>query len=186
MRSGVEVGIDEDVELLRQAQDEPAGEAFRALYERHAPSVLAFLVGLTGDRALADDLLQESFFRVHQHLDRFDPTRPFRPWLLQIARNGALNALRSRKKAVADGAERAASDRVPSQAATAEARAVTRAALDAIDDDERALLLQRHGLGLSLEAMAGSWGCTDRTIRNRLHAAADSLLRALLAQGGRP
>lgn len=185
MGSGVDVAIDEDVELLRRAQDEPAGEAFRALYERHAPSVLAFLVGLTGDRALADDLLQESFFRVHQHLDRFDPARAFRPWLLQIARNAALNALRSKKR-VAEGAERAASDRVPWQAATAEARAVTRAALDAIDDDERALLLQRHGLGLSLEAMAGSWGCTDRTIRNRLRAAADSLLRALLAQGGHP
>lgn len=180
----------DDAALLSRAADDPGGAAFRVLYERHAGPVFRFLLGLTHDRGLAEDLLQESFFRVHQHLDRIDPARELRPWLFQVARNAALNQLRARKKLIEAGEResRPGSDRVPALAAKDEQVASTREALERLDDEERALLLQRHGLGLKLEELAASWGCTERTIRNRLHAASASLLRAMVGtrnEGGR-
>lgn len=179
-----------DARLVSLAREDPSGPAFRALYERHRDDVHRFLVRLLDDRALADDALQETFFRVYWHLDRFDPARAFRPWLLQIARNAGVNALRARRKGVepppdAASLERATSDRVPRQVAEDEHARAAREALETLDDEDRALLVLRHALGLKLTEIAESLGCTERTVRNRLHAAVERLTRALL-EGGRP
>lgn len=171
--------------VLRARKGEPG--AFRELYRRHREPVLSFLARLTGDPPAAEDLLQETFLRVHQHLDRYEPRQAFPPWLFRIARNLALNALASRKKPGRETAEEAAqgaasSDRVPRLAAAQESERAARAALDALSPETRALLLQRHGLGMKLEELASSWDVNERTIRTRLQAAVDQLTRALLAQ----
>jgi RNA polymerase sigma-70 factor (ECF subfamily) len=179
----------DDAALLERARADPTGEAFRAFHERHAPALFRFLLAFTGDRPLAEDLLQEAFFRTYQHLESFDPARPAWPWLLSIARNAAVSALRSRKRGhVEVDPELAArgAGSVPGQVADDELAHAARGALSALQDEQRALLLQRHGLGLRLEVLATAWGCTERTIRNRLHAAADALLRALLLRAPRP
>jgi RNA polymerase sigma factor (sigma-70 family) len=177
-----------DGELLRLTRG-PAGDAaFRELYRRHRPPVLGFLQRLLRDAAAAEDALQETFLRVHQHLDRHDPARPFRPWLFRIARNVGLDALASGRKpgraTAGDARPASTSDRVPLDAARSESRDATREALDALPDDTRALLLQRHGLGLSLEELASSWDLNERTIRTRLQKAVDELTQALLARRG--
>lgn len=174
-----------DRELLRLAREAPGGEAFKELYRRHREPVRGFLSRLLDDPDAAEDVLQETFLRVHQHLDRYDPAQPFRPWLLRIARNLGLNALQSRRKAgraSAGDADPAASDRVPREAAGREARGDARLALQSLPDDVRALLLQRHGLGMKLEELASSWGVNERTIRTRLQGAVDQLTQALLAR----
>jgi RNA polymerase sigma-70 factor (ECF subfamily) len=62
-------------------------EAFDAIYDRHRPRVFAFLARLSGDRTLAEDLLQETFVRLAQKASDLDPaTRPL-PWLFTVARN---------------------------------------------------------------------------------------------------
>lgn len=176
-----------DAALAVLARQDPSGPAFRELYERHKGDVHRFLLRLLDDRDLAEDLLQETFFRVYWHLDRYDPTRPFRPWLLRIARNAGINALKGRRKTDPPGEddppERAASDRVPRQAELAEERGAARRALAALDEEDRALLVMRHGLALKLEEIAESLGCTERTVRNRLHAAVERLTRAMLIGG---
>ncbi|MCO5165306.1 MAG: sigma-70 family RNA polymerase sigma factor [Planctomycetes bacterium] len=185
MEEGTEAAPDARLALL--AREDPGGPAFRTLYERHRGPVYGLLLRLLDDPALAEDALQETFFRVHEHLDRYDAGRPFRPWLLTIARNVALNALRARRKACAppqDEPERAVSDRVARHTAAREDARAARAALAALDDDDRALLVMRHGLGLKLDDLAAVYGCTERTVRNRLQAALDRLTRKLL-EGGR-
>jgi RNA polymerase sigma-70 factor (ECF subfamily) len=187
MQAGPDLSRVDERQLLAMAREQPDGPAFRALFERLRGPVVRLLLGLVRDRALADDLLQETFLRVHQHLDRFDPARQARPWVLQIARNLALNALRARRKGEAPGddpPERAVSDRVLRQAEVRERVLALRAALAALDDEQRALLLQRHGLGMRQAELAASWGCTERTIRNRLVAAAAAVTRVLAIQGG--
>jgi len=177
-----------DAELALRARAEPTGPEFEALYARHAGAVRRFLAALLGDAALAEDVTQEAFFRAYRHLERYEPRRAFRPWLLAIARNAGLNALRSRKKAVAadvDGeASRATSDRVPRAAAAREASALARAALADLEPEVRALLAQRHGLGLTQAELAQSWGVTERTIRNRLDAATRELTAAIVRRRG--
>lgn len=181
---------EDDAALVDAALRSPSGPAFRLLYERHAGEVLAFLRKLLGQRALAEDVLQETFLRVHQHLDRFDPKRALRPWLFQIARNAALNAIRRRSKGGAKAAQDvyehdpSQSDPVLKQLAADEAQRAAATALATLPEESRALLLQRHGLGLKLAELAASWGVSERTIRNRLRRAIQDLTQALLLEGG--
>jgi RNA polymerase sigma-70 factor (ECF subfamily) len=174
---------------LARTHKEAAETAFRALYERYKDEVYAFLARLLRDDALAEDVLQEAFFRVWKNLDRFERGKSFRGWLYQIARNSALDAIRVRLKEERLAAEKAKRDpgEAPPSALDAEQKdedARTRAALSALPDETRALLIQRHGLGMKLEALAESFSCNERTIRTRLTAAAALLARALTPEGG--
>lgn len=173
-----------DGELLRLARGPDGEAAFRELHRRHRPALLGFLRRLLRDETAAEDVAQETFLRVHGHLDRHDPERPLRPWLVRVGRNLALNALASARKpgrvTAGDASPGAASDRVPQQAADRESSDAAREALDDLPDEARALLLQRHGLGMSLDELAASWDLNERTIRTRLQAAVDELTRALL------
>jgi RNA polymerase sigma-70 factor (ECF subfamily) len=175
-----------DGELLRLCREGDPDGAFRELHRRHHAAVRGFLVQLLRDPATAEDVLQETFLRVHQHRERFRSSQAFRPWLVRIARNLGLNALRSGRKpgreTAGDAAAASTSDRVLLEAARRESREATREALDDLPDEMRALLIQRHGLGMSLDELASSWDLNERTIRTRLQAAADRLTQALLAR----
>ncbi|MCJ7543922.1 MAG: sigma-70 family RNA polymerase sigma factor, partial [Phycisphaerae bacterium] len=86
-----------DTELLRRhlAGDQ---EAFAALVRRYEKEVYNFLARFTGDRALADDLFQETFLQLHVSAGAFDQTRRLKPWLFTIAANKARDALRRRSR----------------------------------------------------------------------------------------
>ncbi len=62
----------------------------------------------------------------------------------------------------------------------------TRGALDDLPPDARALLLQRHGLGMSIAELSESWSVTERTVMNRLKGAVLLLARALVDRGRSP
>ncbi len=59
--------------------------ALARLVERHHSLLLGFLYRMTGDRALAEDLVQETFVRVLRGIRQYDYPRPFKPWLYSIA-----------------------------------------------------------------------------------------------------
>jgi RNA polymerase sigma-70 factor (ECF subfamily) len=86
-----------DEELLRLHLSGQQG-AFESLVRRRGPEVFRFLVRFTGNRALADDVFQETFLQVHLAADRFDLSRRFKPWLFTIAANKARDAMRSRSR----------------------------------------------------------------------------------------
>lgn len=73
--------------------------AFDALYAAVAPRLLGFLVQLVGDRALAEDVMQEALLKLHEarrlYVRGADPL----PWIFTIARHAALDELRRRKRA---------------------------------------------------------------------------------------
>ena len=70
-------------------------DALEALYDRHAPRVLAISLKIIGDRATAEDVLQETFWRVWRSARTFEPQRgSFTSWLFRIARNLAIDAYR--------------------------------------------------------------------------------------------
>jgi RNA polymerase sigma-70 factor (ECF subfamily) len=71
-------------------------QSFAAIAEQHLDDVLAYLVYLTADHALAEDLTVETFERALRRWNRFDPRRGgARTWLCQIARSAALDHFRS-------------------------------------------------------------------------------------------
>jgi RNA polymerase sigma factor (sigma-70 family) len=93
------------------ARREPREErSFASVCEEHLDDVYAYLVYLTGDAALAEDLASETFERALRRWPRFDPRRGSAPtWLCQLARGAALDHFRSerrrrrREEAAADG-----------------------------------------------------------------------------------
>lgn len=84
-----------DEELLHLHRTGQAG-AFEALVRRRGDELFRFLYRFTGDRAMADDVFQETFLQVHLAADRFDTSKRFKPWLFTIAANKARDAMRSR------------------------------------------------------------------------------------------
>lgn len=77
-----------DAELAARAADGD-GEAFGVLVDRHAPSVRRAVRSLLGDDHDADDAAQDGFLAAWRAIDRYDRSRPFRPWLMRIAINAA-------------------------------------------------------------------------------------------------
>jgi RNA polymerase sigma factor (sigma-70 family) len=70
--------------------------SFAAIAEQHLDDVLAYLVYLTADHALAEDLTVDTFERALRRWRRFDPRRgSARAWLCQLARSAALDHFRS-------------------------------------------------------------------------------------------
>ncbi len=71
-------------------------DAFAALYDRHAGAVYAAAAGLTSDRQLAEDVVQETFLALWNRAEQFDPTLgSLAAWLLTIARNRTVDRLRA-------------------------------------------------------------------------------------------
>ena len=71
--------------------------ALEVLYDRYASIVLAISLKVIGDQALAEDVLQETFWRVWQSAGTYQSQRgPFTGWLFRIARNLAIDAYRRR------------------------------------------------------------------------------------------
>ena len=70
---------DSDESLMSRFQSGEE-EAFRALFDRYAPHVVNFAYRHLGSRDDSEDVAQETFLRIYKARDRFDPSRPFRPW----------------------------------------------------------------------------------------------------------
>ena len=68
--------------------------AFDELVKRYVRELFSFLTRFVGDRALAEDIVQETFLQVHLSGESFDPSQRFRPWLFTIAANKARDRLR--------------------------------------------------------------------------------------------
>lgn len=85
-------GDDPDARLMVAycAGDEAA---LTDLYRRWADPLLRYLERMVKERATAEELMQESFLRVHRARDRYRPDSRFSTWLFHIARNLALNEL---------------------------------------------------------------------------------------------
>lgn len=87
------LGEETDEELMIAYQLGEA-EAFTALYARHAPRVLGFLRKRVKSEAMARDVFQATFLKLHKSRARYDSAFPFVPWLFTICRSELLDALK--------------------------------------------------------------------------------------------
>ena len=75
----------------------PRGQGLLDLYDRALPVVYGYLVSRVGDRATAEEIVQDVFVAVWRKAGTFDPARgTFRAWVLRIAHLRVLNELRRR------------------------------------------------------------------------------------------
>lgn len=85
-----------DIELVSKVV-EGDEQALRLLIDTYAPPVYRFLSRLINDRAVADDLTQETFIKVWKNISRFNKNKTLRPWIFRIARNSAFDFLRKKR-----------------------------------------------------------------------------------------
>ena len=87
-----------DPDVLRRARhgDERAFETIVQMYQTPLFNYVARVLG--GDRALAEDICQEVFIRVHRSLARFDHRCLFTTWLFQVAKHRVVDELRARER----------------------------------------------------------------------------------------
>jgi RNA polymerase sigma factor (sigma-70 family) len=150
-------------------------ERFERLYAEHADGLLAFLVYRTGDRALAEDLVADTFERVLRARRRFDPRKASeKTWIYSIA----LNLLRdhARRRKVEDRAlERTAvvagdePDRPPLD--TIADRDMLSRALEALSDEEREAIALRYGAELTVPEIAKLTKEPLTTVEGRVYRA---------------
>jgi RNA polymerase sigma-70 factor (ECF subfamily) len=77
-------------ELAARARD-GSRDSFDELVVRYRPGLVAFLARRLASPADAEDVAQETFLRAYDHLERYDPARPFATWLFAIGKNVAAN-----------------------------------------------------------------------------------------------
>jgi len=164
-------------------------EALVALVERYNAPLLGYLYRLVGgDRALAEDLAQETFVRLLRPAG-YQPGRAFRPWLYAIATNLARDHAKSatvRRQAtpVSEDALLALCDRSPSpeeQALRAEDASRIATAVGALGSEYREVILLRFYHGLSLAEIAEALAIPLGTVKSRLSVGVRRL-RALLGE----
>jgi len=160
-------------------------ELLRALHDEHANSLLSFVVGLTHDRASAQDVVQETLLRAGRNaavLEQAGGSR--RSWLFTVARRIVIDQWRwaSRRPEVL-------TDNVPEQPVQDTAqqivdRQLVQAALQTLSIEHRQALFECYFRGASIAEAAEHLGLPPGTVKSRTHYALRALRQAIEEMGG--
>jgi RNA polymerase sigma-70 factor (ECF subfamily) len=159
------------------------------LIEQYQHRLLRYLIYLTSNRELAEDMFQETWIRVLERGHQYDPKYEFSTWLLSIARHLTVDYLRKKKPASLDGLldeEEGVSldppDLRPSALdliAQQEQSDQLSAALVGIAAEYREAIVLRFHEGLALDEIAAVTGAPLGTVKSRLYRALNALLPRL-------
>jgi RNA polymerase sigma-70 factor (ECF subfamily) len=150
-----------------------ASAAFGTLVRRYRKLVISVAYRLCGDAALAEDIAQDAFIRVWDRLADYRPSGNFKAWLVRIATNLTIDALRKRRPAVdIEDVSLVATGQGPEAAAlSGERAAVVRAALMRLPVQSRTVLVLREYEMLSYREMADALDIPLGTVKSRLNDA---------------
>jgi RNA polymerase sigma-70 factor, ECF subfamily len=184
-----------DADVVRLAQ-EGRERAFRELVRRYERPVFSLVYRMVRDRETAEDLAQDAFIKVLNHIDRYSPEFKFSSWIFKIANNVAIDHLRRRRLDTIsmDGSPHA-SNAAEVEASTFDIAADQESALDELTAKElgnaiegaigrlrpeyRACIMLRHVEGRSYEEIASTLDLPLGTVKTYIHRARHELRRAL-------
>ena len=159
--------------LIASAQDGDT-RAFEELVRIHQGLALRVAYLVTRDHSEAEDVTQDAFVKAYRSLDRFRIDSPFRPWLLKIVRNEALNRVRGAKRrdrlALTVGNDLVSGDAAPSPEAEVMSGEELSRLLGLIDDlpqRYRSVILHRYLLDLSERETAEILRIPVGTVKSR-------------------
>jgi RNA polymerase sigma-70 factor (ECF subfamily) len=174
-----------DLGVLRKAQrgDE---RAFAIIVRTYEQPVYNYVLRLTGDRVLAEDLTQEVFLRVYQGLPSFSLRSRFTTWLFQVTKNRVLDELRAlerRPRALVALDDIPPLEVVDAPAEQAETIDAVWRAVEALNPDLKMALLLRDIVGLSYTEIAETLEITLATVKWRIYKAREEVQLALQRDG---
>lgn len=149
---------------------------FAAAYEESRDAVYGYLVYMTKDTTLAEDLSQEVFLRMFLYLDKFRGEASVRTWALRIARNVFLSYARRKRPLLLEEQEwEPAPDvdsNVPEEEVLKKEQVVrVRKCLMYLAEQERTVLLLRDFEELSYEEIGRIMGLTVEVVKSRIYRA---------------
>lgn len=157
--------------LLRRAAEGDA-RAFSELARMLARPALAQAVRVLGDRALAEDAVQDALTRLWREASRFDPERgSFAAWWRRMLMNCALDGRRRLKPVVAMDEAADVADETPTPAGAAESAdlsARVQRAAAVLPERQRAALSLFHGEGLSMAEIAEALETSEKAVEGLL------------------
>lgn len=167
----------EDALLVRRSRDGDR-DAYAELVTRYEAVATRTAYVITGNAADAEEVAQDAFVKAFYALDRFRPDAPFRPWLLRIVANEAINRRRATaRRPTVD--LRVVEDRPSSDTALSPEGAVLAverrervvAALRSMREEDRLVIAYRYFLDLSETEMSDALGVARGTVKSRLSRA---------------
>jgi RNA polymerase sigma-70 factor (ECF subfamily) len=160
--------------------------AFATVYDLLAPRLFPYLLRHTGSRASAEDILQQTLFRMHQARGSFVRGAPVLPWAFAIARRLHIDSMRRGRREVLaredDGVaeEAIAHDpRADELVAAAETAARLADEMGRLPENQRVAFRLVKEEGLSMAEAAAVLGVTVTAVKLRAHRAYEALRRAL-------
>ena len=149
------------------------------LYTEHAGALLRYALRLTGDRARAEDVVQETLLRAWQHPHVFDDSeRSPRAWLYRVARNIIIDEQRTsrfrREVSAPDGSDEF-EQRGPDEVDAALDRLLIAEALTRLSPEHRAVVRRSYYLGWTTAQIADDLQIPEGTVKSRLHYAMHAL-----------
>lgn len=186
----------EAIQAMQAMERYCAGDAaaFHRLYNMLAPRIVAYLRGLIGDRAAAEDLLQHTFLKVHEARGAYVRGANPIPWIYTIAHRTCLDELRKRRRSrvrlTSDGtlaapprADITGTAEEAAAAAESPRAAAAMAALQHLPENQRQALILTKVHGRSHAEAAQIVGSTPGAIKLRAHRAYVSLRQILGTKG---
>jgi len=160
---------------------------FEILVREHSAMLTAYLLSAVHDRALADDLFQESMLTAWKTLDRYDRSQPFGPWLRGIAAKLVLAERRRRTSSIilCDEEilqhldERCRSVEAAPGDTLDEKLAALRHCIEKLPQHYRDAVQMRYRQELSSESVAKKLSINAETLKKRLQRARAKLLACL-------
>ncbi len=177
-------GTDDSVLIERARRGDV--EAYGDLVKRYQALAQRTAFVVTRDADLSEDVAQEAFVKAYRALERFRPGAPFRPWLLRIVANEAINRARSASRHPA--ASLALAESVPADPTGSpeerllalERREIVVRALNRLREDDRLVIAYRYFLDLSEAEMADALGIARGTVKSRLSRAMSRLREVIV------
>jgi RNA polymerase sigma-70 factor (ECF subfamily) len=162
-------------------------DAFCVLVERYQQVAFRAAYLVVRDASLAEDVAQEGFVRAYQKLAGFHEDEPFRPWVLRIVTNLALNEARSRsrRRGLLERVGRLRQELPPlpeREAEQDEERALLWHAINELREEDRVVLYLRYFLELPEREIALAIGQAPGTVKSRL-SRASARLRDVIERG---
>ena len=178
----------EDAVLVERSRNGDQ-DAYAELVTRYQAIAARTAYVITGTAADAEDVAQDAFVKAYYALDRFHAGAPFRPWLLRIVANEAINRRKAAGRRPTVGLsvveDRASGDTALSPEASALARERRELVLDALRQmsaEDRLVIAYRYFFDLSEAEMAEALGVARGTVKSRLSRAI-ARLRAVMEGG---
>ncbi len=154
--------------MKAQVQGNPRQARFQALCQALRPDLLRFAIWLSRDRAIAEDVVQESLMRAWKAQDALEDEAAAKPWLLTIIRREYARTFERKRLPTVDIDALVATEDPALAASDAQDLAELRRAILQLDEEYREPLLMQTLMGLSTAEIATELGLSNAAVLTRL------------------